>query len=197
MKNVALLPHMARLSTFTSARRVYKRVSRALIFTCCPNAGQFLEPKCSRFVIHLPQSSSNALSVKLVILFMEQYLINPGVRIAPWIINDDFISYIDLAQLFEFIGMSEAAGQLEIAIIRSMRERPLDAEEVSKIWARENAHIPSRYAKAMAENIFTFTCVAEVEMFLTQYDIEPAKTYEQRFKQVRQRRADMVGEPTG
>jgi hypothetical protein len=128
---------------------------------------------------------------------MEQYLINPGVRIAPWIINDDFISYIDLAQLFEFIGMSEAAGQLEIAIIRSMRERPLDAEEVSKIWARENAHIPSRYAKAMAENIFTFTCVAEVEMFLTQYDIEPAKTYEQRFKQVRQRRADMVGEPTG
>jgi hypothetical protein len=107
-------------------------------------------------------------------------------------INDDFTSYIDLAQLFEFIGVSGATGQLEIAIIRGMRERPLDAEEVSKIWARENAHFPSRYAKAMADNISTFTCVAEVEMFLTQYDVEPTETYEQRIKEGIQRRADMI-----
>jgi hypothetical protein len=67
------------IDVYLGETRVYKRVSRALIFACCPDVGRFPEPMCSRFVIRLPQSFSKALSVKLAILFMEQYLINPGV----------------------------------------------------------------------------------------------------------------------
>jgi hypothetical protein len=148
-----------------------------------------------RFAIWSPQGSSNALSVKLAILYMEQYLVNPQVRAAPWVVSDDFVSYIHLAELFAFIGMSDTARQLEMAIRRGMRERPLEAEEVCKIWARENVRFPSRYANAMADNIFTFTCVAKVELFLTEYDIEPTKTYKQGIEQRIQQMAETIEEP--
>jgi hypothetical protein len=150
-----------------------------------------------RFAIRLPQGFSNALSVKLAVLYMEQYLLNPQVRVAPWIVRNDFVTYICLSELFEFIGMSVTARQLEIAIITGMRGHPLEAEQVGKIWAREKKQYPSRYAETMADNIFTFSCPAKVEDFLTEYDMEPTETYEQRIKQVIQQRVNMLEEPAG
>jgi hypothetical protein len=107
------------------------------------------------------------------------------------------VSYIQLAELFAVIGMLDTARKLEMSILTSIQEQPLEAEQVSKIWARESKQFPSRYAETMTDNILTFTCVPKVEMFLAEYDIEPTKTYEQRIKHGIQQRADTVEEPAG
>jgi hypothetical protein len=119
--------------------RVYKRTSQTMLFACCPDIGRFTEPVHGQFVIRLPQGFSNALSVKLAVLYMEQYLLNPLVRGAPWIVRDNFVTYIYLSELFEFIGMSVTARQLEIAITTGMRRHPLEAEQVVNLGSRKEA----------------------------------------------------------
>lgn len=177
LQQLILLPHHERkaiveaepyIDTFLGDTRVYKRTSRTLLFASCPDIGRFLELKHGRFAICLPEGFSNVLAVKLAVLYMEQYLLNPRVRDAPWKISDDFASYIYLAELFSFIGMLHAARELDVAILRTMRERLLGVDQIRGIWAREHAQNPSRYAEAMADNIFTFTYVAEIEHFLTE-----------------------------
>jgi hypothetical protein len=167
------------IDTYLGDTRVYKRTSRTLLFASCPDIGRFLEPKYGHLAVCLPEGHTNALAVKLAVLYMEQYLLNPRVRDVPWKVVDDFPSYIYLAELFAFVGMPHVASKVEAAIVRRMRERPLQFDHICGIWAREDVQHPSRYAEAMADNIFTFTCVAEIEHFLLTYDIEPMKTYKE------------------
>ena len=206
LQQLLVLPHHERRSIvehgpyidiYLGETRVYKRTSRTLLFASCPNVGRFLKPMHDRFAICLPDGFSNVLAVKLAVLYMEQCLLNPRVREAPWKVSGDFVSYIHLAELFAVIGMPQTARELETAIMKSLRERPLEAEYIRSIWARENARYPSKYAEAMADNIFTFICVAKIELFLVEFDIEPAHTYEERVKGGIQRLADTYTEPAG
>ncbi|KAJ4378976.1 hypothetical protein N0V86_005853 [Didymella sp. IMI 355093] len=86
--------------------RVYKRITRTLLFAICPDVGWYIEPLDGRFVIRLPEGFSNVLAVKLAVLYMEQYLPSPEVRSAPWKVEEDLATYIHLAELFAFMGMS-------------------------------------------------------------------------------------------
>jgi hypothetical protein len=122
--------------------RVYKRTSRPLLFASCPDIARFLSPIKGSFAVCLSEGFTNALTVKLAVLYMEQYLLSPRVRDMPWKVSDDFASYICLAELFAYIGMSQATSKLKIAIIQGMRERPLDVEQIRGILAREQAHRP-------------------------------------------------------
>jgi hypothetical protein len=70
------------IDIYLGETRIYKRTSRTLLFTCCPDVGRFLEPVRGCFAIRMPQGFSNALSVKLAVLYMEQYLLNPRARSA-------------------------------------------------------------------------------------------------------------------
>ncbi|KAH7073481.1 hypothetical protein BKA63DRAFT_444578 [Paraphoma chrysanthemicola] len=173
----AIIEHGPFIDVYLGDTRVYKRTSRTLLFASCPEVGRFLEPMHGQLAICLPQGFCNVLAVKLAVLYMEQFLSDERVREAPWKVCDDFQSYIALAGLFAFIGMQEAACRLEGAVLRVMRERPLRVEHIRAIWDRENALHPSRYAKMMADNILTFACVARIELFLVEHDIEPGKTY--------------------
>ncbi|KAH5514229.1 hypothetical protein HBI52_113250 [Parastagonospora nodorum] len=177
--------------------RVYKRTSRPLLFASCPDIGRFLSPIQGSFAVCLPDGFTNALTVKLAVLYMEQYLLSPRVRDVPWKVSDDFASYICLAELFAYSGMSQATYKLEIAIIQGIRERPLDVEQIRGTLAREQARRPSRYAETLANNIFTFTCVAKIELFMLEYEVEPAKSYEDRVKGGIQRRAATISKPVG
>ncbi|KAH3976703.1 hypothetical protein HBI70_033810 [Parastagonospora nodorum] len=144
--------------------RVYKRTSRPLLFASCPDIGRFLSPIQCSFAVCLLDGFTNALTVKLAVLYMEQYLLSPRVRDVPW---------------------------------KGMRERPLDVEQIRGTLAREQARRPSRYAETLANNIFTFTCVAKIELFMLEYEVEPAKSYEDRVKGGIQRRAATISKPVG
>ncbi|KAF2128956.1 hypothetical protein P153DRAFT_376285 [Dothidotthia symphoricarpi CBS 119687] len=162
--------------------RVYKRTSKTLLFAFCSDIGRFLEPLSDRFIVRLPHGLSNSLTVKLAVLYMEQYLLNHKVRSAPWKIRRDIAPYVCLAELFAFIGMAEASRKLETAILRRFREVPLRIEQIRAIWGREDGLHPSRYAKIMADNVFTFLCVPKMEFFAKEHDIEPAESYEKEVK---------------
>lgn len=71
--------------------------TRTLLFAIYPDAGRKIEPMHGRFVIRLPGGFSNALAVKLAVLYMEQYLLSPQVRTAPWKVEDDIPTLIYLA----------------------------------------------------------------------------------------------------
>jgi hypothetical protein len=179
----AIVEHGPYIDVYLGDTRVYKRTSRTLLFASCPDVGRFLEPMHGRLAVCLPQGFCNALAVKLAILYMEQFLLDPRVRKALWKVCDDFQSYIALAELLAIIGMPETAKKLEGAILRAMRERPLRVEHIRAVWNRENALYPSHYAEAMADNILTFACVAKIEHFLAEHDVNPVKSYGERIKE--------------
>jgi hypothetical protein len=185
------------IDTYLGNTRVYKRTSRTLLFASCPDIGRFLEPRHGGLAICLPEGFSNALAVKLAVLYTEQYLLDPKVRDAPWHVRDDFALYIDLAELFKFIGMSHAARKLETAIIGRVRETSLNISQICQIWSREYTQQPSRYAEAMADNIFTFICMAEIEHFRIEYDTEPTKRCEERIKAAMKREAEANSDTFG
>jgi hypothetical protein len=162
--------------------RVYKRTTRTLLFTLCPDIGRHLEPLGGRFVIRLPQGFSNVLAVKLAVLYMEQYMLNPKIRTAPWKVEGDIVTYIYVAELFAFIGMSDASKELKDAIFRRFRESSLQVEQIHAIWGRDNHVQPSRYVEAMADNIATFMCVPKMQLFVLEHDVEPETTYEELVK---------------
>jgi len=206
LQQLLTLPHHERRSIieqgpyidiYLGDTRVYKRTSRPLLFASCPDIGRFLSPIQGSFAICLSEGFTNTLTVKLAVLYMEQYLLSPRVREAPWKVRDDFAMYIYLAELFAYIGMSQAASGLEIAIIRGMREKALDVEQIRGILAREQAHRPSRYAETLADNIFTFAYVGTIELFTLQYDIEPDQLYGERVNGEIQRRATPIQKPVG
>jgi hypothetical protein len=170
--------------------RVYKRITRTLLFAICPDIGQHIEPLDGRFVIRLPEGFSNALAVKLAVLYMEQYLLSPKVRSAPWKVKDDVATYIYLAELFAFIGMSKISQDLEGSILSRFRESPLQIEGIRAIWGRDNHDHPSRYIEAMADNIVTFMCVPKLHLFAIEHDIEPEETYEEVIKKKMKRMKD-------
>jgi hypothetical protein len=177
--------------------RVYKCTSGTLLFASCPDIGRYLMTMHGCLAVCLPEGLSNVLAAKLAVLCMEQYLLSPIVRHAPWKVSDDFASYIYFAKLFAFVGMLQAARELEAAIFRGLRERPLNIEKIRGIRGRENAQHPSLYAEVMADNIFTFTCVAKIELLLVEYDVEPARTYKERIKEDLQKRGDTSSKPAG
>jgi hypothetical protein len=99
LQQLLLLPYRDRnaivergplIDIYLGETRIYKRTSPTLLFACCPDVGRFLEPVRGRFAICLPPGFSNALSVKLAVL----YMLNSRARSAPWRTSDDFVSYI-------------------------------------------------------------------------------------------------------
>jgi hypothetical protein len=159
--------------------RVYKRTTRTLLFAICPDVGRHVEPLDGRFVIRLPDGFSNALAVKLAVLYMEQYLLNPKVRTAPWKVEGDITTYIYLAELLARISMSKVSQDLVGSILRRFRESSLQVEDIRAIWNRDNHTQPSRYIEAMADNIVTFMCIPKLHLFAIEHDIEPKETYEE------------------
>lgn len=133
-------------------------------------------------MIRLPEGFSNILVVKLAVLYMEQYLVSTR-KSAPhrgrWKVEDDIATYIYLAELFSFVGMEKASRDLEGSILRRLRNSPLQIEDIRAIWNRDNYTHPSRYIKAMADNIVTFMYVPRLHLFAIQHDIEPEETYEE------------------
>jgi hypothetical protein len=105
--------------------RVFKRTSRLLLFAFCPDIGPFLEPVNGILAVRLSNGISNSLSVKLAVLYMEQYLLTPEVHDAPWRVRGNIASYIYLAELFTFIGMPETCLNLENTILCRRQEYPL------------------------------------------------------------------------
>lgn len=177
--------------------RVYKRTTRTLLFAICPDIGRYIEPLDGRFVIRLPEGFSNVLAVKLAVLYMKQYLLSPKVRTAPWKVEDDIATYIYLAELFAFIGMSDVSRDIEKSILRRFRESPLQVDEIRAIWGRDNHVHPSRYIEAMADNIVTFMCVPKLHLFAIEHDVEPEETYEEVVKKKMKRMKDAYPEKEG
>lgn len=168
------------IDVYLGDTKVYKRVSKALLYSFCQEIGRFLGGTNGRWVIQLPEGFSNALSVKLAVLYMEEYVQHPEFRQADWRVGDDIFSYICLAELFERIGMPKDTGKLEDAIFRRFREKPLRIEQIRAIWAREKQNGMLKYAEALADNIFTFMCVPKIERLLAEHDIGAKENYEQR-----------------
>lgn len=205
LKQLLHLPHRERRSIvengpyidiYLGSIRVYKRISRAPLFASCPDISHFLSPTQGSFAACLPEGFNNALAVKLAVLYMELYLLSPEVRDAPWKVSNDFALYIYPSEMFAYIGMPQAASRLDIAIIQSMWERPLDVEQIRRILARECVQHQSGYAETLADNMFTFTCAAKIELFMREYDIKPTKAYEDRVNGGIKKRA-MTSEQAG
>ncbi|KAF3034904.1 hypothetical protein E8E12_005252 [Didymella heteroderae] len=135
-----------------------------------------------RFVVRLPEGFSNVLTVKLAVLYMEQYLLNPKVRTAPWKVGEEVAMYIYLAELFALIGMPRVSRDVEGSILHRLRESPLQIEDICAIWSRDNHNHPSRYIEAMADNIATFMCVPTLDLFGMEHDMEPEEIYEEVIK---------------
>ncbi|KAL1655089.1 hypothetical protein SLS61_002399 [Didymella pomorum] len=150
-----------------------------------------------RFVIRLPGGFSNALAVKLAVLYMEQYLLSPQVCTAPWKVEDDIPTLIYLAELFAYICMSKLSRDLEDSILRRFRESPLHVEDIRAIWNRDSHTCPSRYIEAMADNIVTFVCIQKLPLFAQEHDIEPKNTYEGVVKKKMKRMKDAYPEKEG
>jgi hypothetical protein len=203
LQHLIELPHRRRSDIVTNKPhidiylgnvRVFKRTSRTLLFAFCPDIGRFLKPTHGSLAIRLPHGHSNALAVKLAVLYMERYLIDTGVRNAPWRVRGPIASYIYLAELFAFIGMSQAALDLEKAILCRLQEHPLRIDQILAIWGRENKLNPSKWVYAMADNIMTFLCVPKIEHFRVEYDIELEETYEERLEKRLQHTTDCYPE---
>ena len=180
-----------------SDKRVYKRTTRTLLFAICPDVGRHIEPMDGRFVIRLLDGFSNALAVKLAVLYMEQYLLSPKLRSAPWKVEDDIPTHIYLAELFAYIGMSKVSQNLEDSILRRFRESPLQVEDIRAIWNRDNHTHPSRYIEAMADNIVTFMCIPKLHLFAIEHDFEPEETYEEVVRKKMKRMKDAYPEKEG
>lgn len=177
--------------------RVYKRTTRTLLFAFCPDVGRHIEPLGGRFVIKLPHRFSNVLAVKLAVLYMEQYLLSPRIRTAPWRVEDDIATYIYLAELFAFIGLLDASRGVEEALFRRFQESPLQVEQIRAIWGRDNHVQPSKYVEAMADNIVTFSCIPKMHLFALDHDIEPEETYEEVVKKTMKRMKDAYPDKEG
>lgn len=167
------------IDIYLGTTRVYKRSSRVMLLASCPDIRRFLKPVQGHEAVCLPDGSGNVLAVKLAVMYMEQYIIEIKFRQAPWKVEDGFVDYIYLAELFGLIGMSNAALKLQAAILQGIQRKPLKIYHIRAIWERENPEQPSRYAKAIAANIFTFAWVSKIENFLTEYDTNTIKTYRQ------------------
>jgi hypothetical protein len=203
LQHLLELPHRRRSDIVTNKPhidiylgnvRVFKRTSRTLLIAFCPDIGRFLKPTHGSLAVRLPHGHSNALAVKLAVLYMERYLLDPGVRDAPWRVRGDIASYIYLAELFAFVGMSEVALKLETAILRRLQEYPLRIDQVLAIWGRENKLHPSRWVYVMADNIMTFLCVPRIERFRINCDIEQEETYKERLEKRLQHTTDCYPE---
>lgn len=154
------------IDIYLGRTRVYKRVATVLLYAFCPDIGRYIEPHMKRFIVRLPHGFSNVLAVKFAVLYMEEYTLHPRFRTAEWKVRGDVATYICLVDLFEYMGMGEAAEKLEVAILRRLREFPLRLEQIRAIWGRENYAYPSRWAEAMADSIVTFLCVPKLEAFV-------------------------------
>jgi hypothetical protein len=179
LQQLLVLPHYIRKSiavngpyidVFLGETHVYKRTSKTLLFAFAPNVGQLLVPMNGQFVVRLPHDFVNVLAVKLAVLYMEQCLLSPRVLDLPWQVRGDAVDYILLSQFFAFMGMSQTARKLEVAILIRLREQPLRTEQIRAIWGREKTAQPFKYSTAMADNIFSFHCVPEIELFDLQFD---------------------------
>jgi hypothetical protein len=161
------------IDVYLGATRVYKRVSKALLYAFCRDIGRFLVCWNSQFLVQLPHGFSNVLSVKLAVGYMEECVLHPHFRSAPWKIPaySSLCDYISLAELFSYIGCEDEAKKLERAFVRRLKEAPLSMEQVRNIWGRENLAHPSKYAEAMARNIATWLCVPRLEVWMAQWDL--------------------------
>jgi hypothetical protein len=161
------------IDVYLGATRVYKRVSKALLYAFCRDIGRFLVCCNSRFIVQLPHGFSNVLSVKLAVGYMEESVLHPRFRSSPWKIPaySSLCDYISLAELFTYIGCGDEANNLERAFVRRLREAPLSMEQVRNIWGRENLVHLSKYAEGMARNIVTWFCVPRLEVWMAQWDI--------------------------
>jgi hypothetical protein len=146
LQHLLNLPHRKRndivtnkplINIYLGNTRVFKRTSKALLFAFCPDIGRFLEPVNGTLAVRLPHGFSISLSFKLAVLYMEQYLLRPDVHDTPWRVRGDIAAYIHLADLFEFVGMSEAALDLENGILCRLQEYPLR-------FAQNCGHLESR-----------------------------------------------------
>jgi hypothetical protein len=158
---------------YLGATRVYKRVSKCLLYAFCPDIGRAVVCCNSRFVVQLPHGFSNVLSVKLAVGYMEECVLQPRFRSSPWQIPaySSLCDYISLAELFAYIGCAKEAKTLEQALVRRLKEAPLRMEQIRSIWGRENPLHPSKYAEAMARNIVTWFCVPRLEAWMAQWDL--------------------------
>lgn len=164
------------IDIYLGETRVYKRTSRTLLFASCRDIARFLEPVKGCLAVRLPQRLTNALTIKLAILYMEQFLLDSRTRSAPWKVNDDFATYISLAELFAYIGMPQAAHGVETAVMRRIQEAPLEVQHMRQIWMRENTLAPSRYAESLADNILTFACPPKIKRFMAAFGVETVPT---------------------
>jgi hypothetical protein len=141
-EHLLLLPHRRRSDIVTNKphidiylgnTQVIKRTSKTLLFAFCPDIGRFLEPTHGSFAVRLPHGLSNALAVKLAVLYMERYLLHSEVRDAPCRVRGDIASYIYVAELFAFVGMPDAALNLETAILCHLQEHPVRFDQILAI----------------------------------------------------------------
>ncbi|KAF1952059.1 hypothetical protein CC80DRAFT_423379 [Byssothecium circinans] len=170
------------INIYLGKTRVYKRISYTLIFSFCPEIGRFLAPHDEgELAIKFPEGFSNVLSVKLAIQYMENYVIHSRFRGLPWKVRGDISTYIFIAEVFGRIDEFGFAHQaLKTAIMRRLYEMPLSKEQVSLIWMRETPNMPSRYARALATNIATYSCVTGLERLKLEWDVEPGEGLEER-----------------
>ncbi|KAF2179057.1 hypothetical protein K469DRAFT_674710 [Zopfia rhizophila CBS 207.26] len=154
------------MDVFLGSIRLYKRVSKVLLYSFCPDIGRFIEPCDGRFIVRLPHGITNALAMKLAVLYMEEYTLDPYFRATDWKVRGDIAPYMDLAHTFSYIGMQAQADQLNAAIFLHMRKLPMRVNQIRGIWGRENRMYPSQYAEAMADNILTFSYTPEEDPFL-------------------------------
>jgi hypothetical protein len=187
LHQILALPHHLRTSialhgpyidVFLGETRVYKRTSKALLFASCPDIARFLEPLNGRFVLRLPHGLVPVVAVKLAVLYMEQCLVTPQMLGIPWEVRGEVVDYICLSQLLAFIGMSTAAQKMHAAIQTRLRERSLRFEQIQSIWNWEKVAQPSKYSKALAENILNHRCVPLIELFDPRSDIGLTVTYQ-------------------
>ncbi|KAF2118771.1 hypothetical protein BDV96DRAFT_487978 [Lophiotrema nucula] len=158
------------IDVYLGSTRVYKRIPKVLIYAFCPDIGRFVGVENAQFAIKIPNGVSNVLSVKLAVIYMEEFVMDPRFRLAKWKVRGDVTTYIHLTELFVFIGMKKEARGLKGAIARRMASLPLRLEQVRGIWGRENKEKPSAYSTLMARNLFTFSGILQIERYMKIFD---------------------------
>lgn len=110
----------------------------------------------------------------------ETCLVEPRVLGISWSVRGDVVDYIFLSRVFALIGMSTAAQKVHTTILTRPRERALRFVEIEAIWNLEKTAQVSKYSKALAENMFSNSCVLLVELVGFQSNIGPTETCQQR-----------------
>ncbi|KAF2711084.1 hypothetical protein K504DRAFT_375470 [Pleomassaria siparia CBS 279.74] len=167
------------IEIYLGATRVHKRVSKTLLLAFCPDIGRFIQCSDSRFLVRLSYAFNHMLSVKLAVQYMESYALHTRFRTAEWKVRGEAIAdYIAVAEVFWYMGANEAAEKLEQAIIRRLKEHPLNIDQVRNIWAQENTEWPSRWAHRMADNIVTWSSVPKMEAWMASCNTEAEAAFQ-------------------